>query len=166
MAKAPHCSVCRHPEVLKINAALSADKPNLTKIAIKFGLGRMSVTRHRTDCVPVLAAPPPDAAAIEQEIAASLPDGASPREKMDALYARVEGLMSGAERKKDYSTAIKAARELRGFLELSFKLSGEIDQTVTVFSGPIWLTVQTNIIAALEPYPDARAAVLRALASP
>ena len=161
------CSICQSPNLAKINAALMADRPSISDIALAFGVGRMSITRHRDGHLPAFVREMEAAQAadeIVQGIADALPTEAAPRDRLEALFVKAESLMAGAEKKRDYGTAIKALREMRGCVELMLKVAGEIDQTtVNVFAGPAWLTMQTGIVAALDPYPEARAAVLLVL---
>ena len=95
--------------------------------------------------------------------------------RADDLLGQVRELTEEAQgilrrvKTKDPRTALVAIREVRGNLELLAKLLGELqDQaavTVNVLATPEWMAIQTTIVRALEPYPDARAAVAVALAS-
>lgn len=59
------------------------------------------------------------------------------------------------------------SREARGYLELLGKALDRIRDTpqtqVNILVNPEWIALRTTIIAALEPYPAAREAVVRAL---
>ena len=70
-----------------------------------------------------------------------------------------------AEEGKDLRIALGAIREARGCVELLGKLAGELQDgaTVNVFISAEWQTVQTAILDALAPHPDARIAVAMAL---
>jgi hypothetical protein len=58
-----------------------------------------------------------------------------------------------------------AVKELRSNLELLAKLRGELDErpVVNLHMSTEWLELRTAIVVALEPFPDASYAVLRAL---
>jgi hypothetical protein len=60
---------------------------------------------------------------------------------------------------------LKTAARLQDQLELLAKLLGELDERpqVNILMSPEWLEIRTAIVVALEPYEDARAAVLGAL---
>ena len=61
---------------------------------------------------------------------------------------------------------LKTAGHLQGQLELIAKLRGELQEQTTVhvlITHPEWLTLRTAVLNALEPYPDARNAVTRAI---
>ena len=70
------------------------------------------------------------------------------------------------EEAEDWRAATGAIREARGCLELLGKLAGELQQegqTINVIVSPQWVELRTTIIEALEPHPDAKSTVLRAL---
>lgn len=61
---------------------------------------------------------------------------------------------------------VKTAARLQPQIELLAKLTGEIDdKPVNVFISPMWSAIEQSMRIALEPYPDARAAVSRQLAA-
>lgn len=59
------------------------------------------------------------------------------------------------------------SREARGYLELLGKALDRIRDTppaqITIINNPEWLELRTLIITALEPYPEAREAVVHAI---
>ncbi len=59
------------------------------------------------------------------------------------------------------------SREARGYLELLGKALDRIRDTpqmqVNILVNPEWISLRSTIIAALEPYPEARRAVINAL---
>jgi hypothetical protein len=61
--------------------------------------------------------------------------------------------------------ALSAIREARGNLELLAKLLGELDERpmLNLNISPEWLELRAVIVEALEPYSEARGAVLSAL---
>lgn len=164
MKKPSRCAVCQHPQVLDINRALiQIPKPSTRDLSLRFGPHYKAIERHRDAHLP-RALQEVATEAVVQAVAASVPEGATPHERVELLMEKAQSLLEGAERKKDFATAIKAVRELRGCIELMAKLTGEIDATtINIFAAPTWVTMQTAIIGALEPYPEARLAVLRAL---
>jgi hypothetical protein len=74
-------------------------------------------------------------------------------------------ILAEAEQAKQYRTALSAIREARGNLELLAKLLGELDErpVVNLHVSPEWLELRAMIVGALEPYTEARGAVLRAI---
>ena len=59
------------------------------------------------------------------------------------------------------------SREARGYLELLGKALDRIRDTppaqITIINNPEWVELRTLVINALEPYPDAREAVVHAI---
>jgi hypothetical protein len=85
-----------------------------------------------------------------------------------ALQSKTLSILLRAEGAGDLRTALSAVREARSNLELLAKLSGELDErpVVNLNVSPEWLELRTVIVGALEPYSDARGAVLRAIEGP
>ena len=86
-------------------------------------------------------------------------------EQVRDLQVRTFAILEAAEASEQHRTALSAIREARGNLELLAKLLGELDDrpTVNVLISPEWLELRTVIVGALEPYSEARGAVLRAI---
>jgi hypothetical protein len=86
-------------------------------------------------------------------------------EQVRDLQGRALAILDQAEMSGDLRTALGAIREARGNLELLAKLLGELDDRpqVNVLISPEWLELRAVIVGALEPYTDARGAVLRAI---
>jgi hypothetical protein len=83
------------------------------------------------------------------------------------LQAHALDILERAEKAGDLRTALAAISQARGNLELLGKLAGELDERPMVnlnFSAE-WLELRAVIVGALEPHPEARGAVLRALES-
>jgi len=74
-------------------------------------------------------------------------------------------ILAEAEQSKQYRTALSAIREARSNLELLAKLLGELDErpALNLQISPEWLELRAVIIGALDPYSEARGAVLRAI---
>jgi hypothetical protein len=75
-------------------------------------------------------------------------------------------LLAKAEEDGDLRTALAGVREAARCLELVAKMTGLIDQTVQVniALSAEFTMIRTTILAALAPHPEARAAVVSALA--
>jgi hypothetical protein len=86
-------------------------------------------------------------------------------EQVRDLQSRAYGILDKAEAADDLRTALGAIREARGNLELLAKLLGELDErpTLNVTVSPEWLELRTVIVGALEPHPQARESVVRAI---
>ena len=91
--------------------------------------------------------------------------------KLSALLAKVNGdgrSVEYAEIKHadPRELALKTAGQLQGQIELLAELLGELDERTQVnvlVASPEWLALRLAILRALEPYPQARLAVVEAL---
>ncbi len=166
---APHkgrpCTVCAHANLKAIDRELLEPGASLTEIAARYPpLVRTSLGRHRTlHIASVLKAETVQAFDADQAA-----HGLDLTERVDKLFDRANDLLTAMQAEKDFRGATTAIREMRGCLELLGKLRGEIadSTTINVFASPTWVTVQTNVLAALAPYPEAKAAVVLALDVP
>jgi len=148
------CTVCDHPEVEEINRALVSGESD-RKIAARYGsLSRPAIQRHGDNHLP--------AKLVLAEKAAEVAEADNLLAQVQDLQARTLAILEAAEGTNQHRTALSAIREARSNLELLAKLLGELDErpTVNIMISP---TVQTAIIAALGPYPEARLAVADAL---
>jgi hypothetical protein len=90
------------------------------------------------------------------------------QDRLEDLYGRARAVLESAEAEGRHPIALQAVRELRGIVELLARLTGELDSrpdvVVNITTTSEWIAVQTVILTALDPYPDARLAVAEALA--
>lgn len=150
------CTVCRHPDRPAIDQALVSHRP-FRDIAGRFGVSKSAAVRHHDDHLPDTLAKA--RAAAEAARADDL------LEQVQALRAKSLQLMLSAERAGDLRTALAGVREARACLELLAELGQQLDRrpTVNLLIAPEWLQARSALIDALQPYPEARAAVARAL---
>jgi hypothetical protein len=172
------CTVCAHPDRADIDAALVGADTARRRIASQYSLVETSLRRHEAMHIPVMLA---DAVQRErEEHATSLLERVGELEVI-AHHWHVEAVQLNIDAKsdeksktryRDRAAAIqvgsRAARTIGGVLELLGRVTGElrdrqIDVNVLVAS-PEWASTRSRIVDALEPYPEAREAVLRALA--
>ena len=113
--------------------------------------------RHRDGHIPATLA--------DAQQAAEVADADALLAQVRDLQARALKILDRAEDAGDLRTALGAIREARGNLELLGRLAGELQDapTVNLYLSAEWLELRTTIITALEPYQEAREAVLRAL---
>ena len=81
------------------------------------------------------------------------------------LKARALEILATAQDAGELKTALLGIREARGCLELYMKAEGQIDDRpqVNITVSQEWVELRTLIINALEPYPQAREAVVLAI---
>jgi hypothetical protein len=150
------CTVCVHDSRVEIDRALVAGEA-FRNIAERFGTSATALHRHKGEHLPAKLLMAQQAEEVAQ--ADSLLD------QVGDLQRRAYGILDKAEGAGDLRTALGAIREARGNLELLAKLLGELDErrVVNLNVSPEWLELRAVIVGALEPHPDARGAVLRAL---
>lgn len=155
----PKCRVCSHHDRPEIDRQLAAGLSN-TGCAERFGMSKDSVRRHR-----------------DRHLSAALKAVATRRETQGAvkasdraeeLYGKASAILEAAEQAGQGQLALAAIKELRATVELLAKLSGELDERPTVnvlnvSSSPEWLGIQSKMLGALAPFPEARMAVAGAL---
>lgn len=91
--------------------------------------------------------------------------GAALLSKAASLLRTAETILGAAITGRDPTTALKAIREAGRMVELCAKLTGDLDESTTVnlVIAPQWITLQSTILMALAPHPEARSAVVAAL---
>jgi len=149
------CTVCNHPKREKIDKYLVEGEP-YRSIAKQFSLSDAAVYRHKSHLNGTL---------IKAHEAQKITHAGNLMEQITNLQSRALNILSKTEEAEDWRAATGAIREARGCLELLGKLAGELKegQTVNVIVSPQWVELRTTIIKALEPHPEAKFTVLRAL---
>lgn len=149
-------SIENHPERAAIEAALLEGKLTYREISGRFGVSKSALDRHREKLAPTIA---------KAQGAAEAAHADTLLEQVQNLQGKALGILEKAEAAGDLRTSLAAIREARGNLELLARLLGELQEstTVNVLVSPVWVEVRSVVIKALEPFPDARLAVARAL---
>ncbi|GAN55470.1 hypothetical protein [Tanticharoenia sakaeratensis] len=155
------CSICTHPRRRDIDRLLVNPTLSMREVAQAIpGVGEKSLERHRNNHLM------PRIQKAEGLTREEVGEAVGLVGQMDELRERAMELLDKAEDSGDLRTAIAAIREARGVLDSLARLSGEGSRpgtVINVFNAPAWVSVQTNIMAALMPFPDARQAVVKAL---
>jgi len=149
------CSVCEHVQIKEIDESL-VNGIGLRKIAERFSLSTTSIHRHKKHLNGTL---------IKAHEAQEIMYADNLLRQVKDLQSKALNILSKAEEAEDWRAATGAIREARGCLELLGKLAGELNegQTVNVIVSPQWVELRTTIIKALEPHPEAKSTVSRAL---
>lgn len=159
------CTVCAHPERAAIDLALVGGSSERT-IAGRYDLTRSSVQRHRSAHIKrAVARASRAASAREVQIGASILDRA------EHVYADMRSRLEAIATGEDPKGAASVARSILTSLSLQAELRGELQRggTVNVLVDQRgrpreeWARMLSTITAALQPYPEAAAAVARAL---
>ena len=150
------CSVCTHKDRAGIDSALLASKPYRT-VARRYGASDSAVFRHKAEHLPssLLKAQKVEEVARADTLLGQVRD----------YQDRVDTITTKAENAGDYRTALGGLREARGYLELLAKLVGDLDEspTINIVQDPTFVQFNALVVDALQPYPEARRAVLTAL---
>jgi len=158
------CTVCEHPDRGAIDEALVGGASNLS-VSSLFGVSESAVRRHKANHLPAKLVMARAAEEAAEEVAEEVAEADDLLGQVQDLQARTLAILEAAEGSNQHRTALSAIREARSNLELLAKLLGELDErpVVNLNVSPEWLELRAVIVGALEPHPEARGAVLRAL---
>lgn len=152
----PTCSICKREDVEKINHDLFSGRYTQQLIAEKYHVTPSTLCRHKahtkTQLIQAGEAEESDQMTVMQRVA--------------ELDNRAEKLYQACLKKGDNLNAIRAIKEMRELVSLAARLNGELNQNVIhqhLHISPEWAVLRAAILQALEPYPEARAALLDAL---
>jgi hypothetical protein len=152
------CTICGHERRDEIDQALVSGT-GLRKVAERFsGTSVTALHRHKTHVRANIAM-----AHEAKEVARA----DSLLDQVKDLQAKTLAILQKAEKTGDLRTAATAIGQARQNLELLGKLAGELrpDTQVNVLvASAAWVQVRTQLLRALEPYPEAKQAVLAAIA--
>lgn len=150
------CTVCQHPDRGDIDASILTGDA-FRAIASRFGVSRQAVQRHAGEHVP-----PNLARAVKARQVASADQLLA---DLDRLRQDAARLAQKAEDADSYGAALAAIREQVRIIELLLRVAGELAcaTTVNIRADAAWQQLRTEILTALAPYPEARAALAEAL---
>jgi len=157
------CTICVRPDREQIDKDLVGGVPLRTIAKARKGITAGSLSRHRQRHVsPALAA----------LVAAEVADDHS-RSLVEILaghLSTVDRLLRTAEAQGSLQTALQAVREARGLIELTARMTGELDErpqtlVVNMRSTPQFRETRKIIMSALVKHPAALADVTAALAA-
>jgi len=150
------CTVCTHKDIENINKRLLGGEIYRT-IADDTGLSETALKRHKSEHIPVAAAKASKAVEVAKA------DGLL--EDINGLREKAMSILQKAEESGDLKTALLGIREARGCLELLAKVEGKLNDRpqINILINPEWIQLRTLIINSLEPYPEAKEAIINAL---
>ena len=152
------CTVCSHPAREAIDEAL-VEGVAFPALVAKYGVSKDALSRHKAKHLP--------AKLVMARAAEEVAQADSLLDQVRDLQARAHRILDKAEGAGDLRTALGAIREVRGNLELLARLLGELNEqpVVNLNLSPEWLELRAVIVTALEPQPEAKEGVLRAIKS-
>lgn len=146
------CATCNHPDREAIETALAARTPSLKVLSGIYGMDGSSLSRHRTHHM------------IGRVVAIhSLPADATQLAHMEAQAARLEVLVSEAERRGHSEQVVALFRELRITREKIAAGRGELNgppaTTIDIQKSKEWAAIRAVIWEELAPHPALRVAI-------
>jgi hypothetical protein len=171
MNKGKGCRVCNHGELATINIALVEGRSK-TAMAVRFGISIHSLWRHYYNHIPPAARA--QMLATRQDYSAVNIELLTRNENEGALANAVEvrrrlyKIAEGAEAAGDFKAATGAYGKILDALNLVGKLLNQFaghhaQQVNQLVVSPDYLRLRAALINALQPYPEARAAVAKVL---
>jgi len=152
------CTVCQHPQRDEINKLLAPSDANFAAISRDFaGITEDSLRRHKESHIPE--------ALTKAEDAKEVTEANTLLKDIRGLRERATIILDKAEKAGDLKTALLGIREARGCIELLAKVEGQLNDRpqINILVNPQWVELRTLIINALEPYPQAKEAVVHAI---
>jgi len=155
-AQTQKCSVCLHDEKNAIDEQLITGVAVRT-LAKKYDLGRMALQRHRANHLPKTL--------VKARALQEMDHADRLLERVEGLYDKALQIMNKAESDGKYQPAVSAIKEARSSLELIAKMIGELKTgtTINLTYNQEFIEARLLIVKALEPYPEAQEAVVKAL---
>lgn len=150
------CSICKREDIEKINRDLFSGRYTQQQVAEKYHVTPSTLCRHKAHTKTQLI----------QAGEATASDQMTAIQRVSELDDRAERLYQACLKKGDNLNAIRAIKEMRELVSLAARLSGELNQNVIhnhLHISPEWTVLRAAILQALQPYPEAKAALLAAL---
>ena len=150
------CTVCQHPQRGEIDKALVSGTSN-RRIATQYDLSEASVRRHKVEHLPEKL----EKAQAEEDVRAAL-DVVRQLKTINQLAREVA---SNARLSGDARTVLAAVDRIHKQIETQAKLLGQLDERtqINVALNPQWIAMETVILDALRPHPEALRAVVDGL---
>lgn len=152
------CSICAHERCEQITHDILSGRP-YKDITEEYGFSAATISRHKQHCTAQMLR--------SVETIDITEPGVVMRRVME-LDQRADYLYREALKQKDLLNANRALKELREIAALYAKLTGELNTQAQVIHqhvhvNPEWVALRQTMLAALTPYPEARAALVAAL---
>jgi len=153
------CQTCQHADVAAIDRELVAGK-SLRDLSALFRVSEDSLARHRDAHIsPVV---------VRAQEAEDITRGLDVVKQLKAINGVTMQILHEARQQKNPDVALKAVDRVQKQIELQAKLLGDLDErpVVNIVVTEEWLQLRAVIIRAMDPYPEAKQAVVLALSAP
>jgi len=154
------CKCGQYPDHLELDKAYLRKEISLQQYADKVGCTKPSVERHVKGHLPE--------ALLKATDIKDIANADSLLDQLKEAREKTLSLLDKAERAADtrvYGAPVAYLKEIREQIKLWAELEGRLasQPQINILINPEWVQLRTLIISALEPYPDARRAVVDAL---
>lgn len=169
------CTVCTHEKRQQIDKALVTGATH-REVSERFRLSPSAVYRHKTGHLPARLKRAFEATetrkAVElvqhqsEERAKEVGQAIDVAAQLRAINAACLEILQKSRASEKHSISLGAVDRIHRQLELQAKLLGELQEQgpqVNVLVAPEWCEVRLTVLQALQPYPEARAAVAEVL---
>jgi hypothetical protein len=104
-------------------------------------------------------------AEAKEGMASRLENAANHLDQLREVRSKAASFLDQAEAAQDLRAAGTFLKELREQIRLMAELEGKLasQPQITIINHPEWVELRTSITMALDPYPDAKEAVLRVI---
>jgi hypothetical protein len=155
------CSVCNHKDHPWINELIQSNI-GISEIARRFKLNPSSVSRHKLNHLKMAPKNGPGSVSAQVET----PLSSDPADQLRSLKTTSHLLLNKLTDSKDVpvSTAVSLLREIRAQLIDIEKLQPRVTAREALEDNSEWLEFRDTVIEALRAYPEAKAAVISAIA--
>jgi hypothetical protein len=170
--KGPSCTVCKHPDRVRIEATRIAGA-SLDSISAKYGISRDCIFRHmRRHVGEDLRAEYLAAVRIKELAQKAAAEGMSVLQYLSLIRSTLMNEFQLAAAVHDRHATSALAGRLNEVLRSIGSISGElgdmarsitVNGNINIMNNPVLANLQANILRALAPFPEARAAVIGAL---
>lgn len=157
--RGPACSICKDSRIDEINSRLACDG-KLAEISREFAVSEDALQRHKDKCIikSLIASPNTKDVINGDNLLDQLQKA---RDKAIELL----DMAIAAGDTKVYGAPSNYLREIREQIKLWAELEGRLasQPQITIINNPEWIELRTKILVALDPYPQAKGALVRAI---
>jgi hypothetical protein len=157
--RGPTCSICKDSRIVEINSRIASNE-KLADISRELAVSEDALSRHKDRCIiTALSATPNTKDVINGDnLLAQLQEArAKAIELLDMAIAAGDTKVYGPP--SSYLSEIR--QQIKLWAELEGRLASQPQVNITLNAE--WIELRSTIIRALQPFPDARRAVIDAL---
>ncbi len=153
------CTICIHPKLDEINKLLLCSD-SYRDIARQFDVSKDALARHKESHIPEEL--------LKSSNVKEIAKADTLLDQLKEVREKTLSLLDKAESAADtrvYGAPVAYLKEVREQIKLLAELEGRLaaQPQVNILVNPEWIQLRTLIINALEPYPEAREAIVNAI---